>query len=235
MNDNQVTSTQSNELYVNKDITLGFRTQNKDSKDATKPEWKREPFKVALPVPTIAGIVAACTVGSDKVKELILSTFEGLATNVLRNKVNDLIDNDEPALQADGKVRGKVELAAHMFNPEHFTLDAISLIPKGERGVGIAKEVLDAFCKDYSEVMASPEGTAGLGMPYNADRKAIHEAVIQSRLGKIRTKPDLIKQFQGFLDIWAATSKNVDENAQAYEFLMSRASTMLAAEVIDAL
>ena len=220
---NEVSAVETNPLSVSKELKFTFRVIDKD-----KPtEFKRDAFKFTAPVPTVAGLVAALTGDNEKVKKLITDVMEETVKGVLKNKINELIENDST---------GAIKLDASMFKLSDLTLEAIASIPAGERGTAIAKEALDAFIKDYKETMATPEAADAAKLEFTPERLAIHEAVIASKLNKIRSKPELIKQFAGLLDIWAAIKgDSAEEHAEVWSFLAQRCATMSAADVIDAL
>lgn len=112
----------------------------------TKDGYKRPTVTVEHDVPNADGIMEALSSGDEKVVGLITSTVQGVIISHLRGYVDSDADFDQAkcdALYSEGKI----------------SLEAIANLPKSERSM-LTKEDLEAFAKDYMEIMPEVTGKA---------------------------------------------------------------------------
>lgn len=183
-----------------KPVKFNFK-KNKD-KD-TGVETMREPVELALPFPSVEGIIAILEAG-DKQLELLVDAIEGVITAQAR----DIIADDTGV------------------NAVNFPLDKISWefianLPKAQRrGGGIPKETWEDFAKDYIATM--PEITGK-----NVEQIANMAKILQNKLTQVRTNEPVLQLVMEQLSIYADNSTNAEEFAECIAFLLNKADTFL--------
>jgi len=188
-----------------KPIRFNFKKQKDKSSGI---ETIREAVDLALPVPSVEGIIdilqATDEDGKNKQLELLQDAIEGVITAIAR----DIISED------------------HKINASNFPIDkvswnAIANMPKAQRrGGGIPKEVWEAFAQDYIEVM--PEVT-GKGV----DQVSRAASLFLNKLSSVRTAEPILLLLIDQLAIYAENSPNIEEYKECVEFLLNKADTFL--------
>lgn len=166
---------------------------------------KRESLTVELPLLTVTGLI-----------EVIKEGGKGLEL---------LLDVANAAIIE----QGKEVLAAADFNTDSLTAEALSwatiaAIPKADRvGNGIAKEVWEAFSKDYIEVM--PTAT---GITIEQATKAAK--IFVAKLQPVKSNKDVLAKLLDRLNTWFASTEKAEDFLAVYETLTQKINTMLTAD-----
>lgn len=183
-----------------KDVAFHF----KKSKDKdTGIETVREPVMLAVPYPSVEGIVAILEKGG-KGLELLLEAMETVVNQQARN----LLYED-------------TTLNAATFPVDKVSWEFIANIPKVQRkGGGIPKEVWEAFTSDYVEVM--PEATGK-----TVEQVANAAKILGQKLAPVRTNEPVLNLLVEQLAIYMKTSANAEEYSECVEFLLNKADTFL--------
>lgn len=183
-----------------KDVAFHF----KKSKDKdTGIETVREPVMLAVPYPSVEGIVAILEKGG-KGLELLLEAMETVVNQQARN----LLYED-------------TTLNAATFPVDKVSWEFIANIPKVQRkGGGIPKEVWESFTSDYVEVM--PEATGK-----TVEQVANAAKILGQKLAPVRTNEPVLNLLQEQLAIYMKTSANAEEYSECVEFLLNKADTFL--------
>jgi len=215
-------------LVSMEDVKFSFRTTRIKVKDETTGEevekdWKRPTFETQLPIPTTAGIIAALQAG-DKTTELIKDAVGNVVIDRFRGIINEKIEADP-----------SVELKVDMFDLGQLSLVAIANLPKSERGAGIPKEAWNAFVADYKQTMLSPAAVQLFQdkKPRSPEVLDKHGILLAGKFNQVRSRKDVIAQMDGFLDIWAQVSPNLEEHVQCYEHLKAKAKTLMQGETFE--
>lgn len=182
----------------------GVKFNFKKSKDKdTGIETLREPVELAVPYPSIEGIVAILENGG-KGLELLVDAVEDVITAAAR----DIISND-------------TSINATNFPIEKITWEAIANMPKAQRrGGGIPKETWEEFSQDYVEVMPAVTGKT-VEQITNAAK------ILQNKLQQVRTNEPVLMLLQEQLAIYAENSPNFEDYKECVEFLLNKADTFL--------
>ncbi len=171
----------------------------------TKIETVREAITLAIPYPSVQGIVDIMKTGG-----LGLELLREAVGNVINSFARDILYED-----------AKGELTAATFPIEKLSWDAISKIPKVQRRVsGIAKDTWDAFAVDYCEVMPAAADK-------NVDQVAKAAKILVAKLIPVRTVPAILQMLIGQLAIYAENSPKIEEFAECVSFLINKAEDFL--------
>lgn len=168
---------------------------------------KRPSVKLALPIPTLQGVVEVLQ--TPKGQEFILSLLEDSVISAARFQVSD---EDKPVNDQDS------------LDMSQLSLDYLINQPKAERrGGGISKETWDDFAADYLAVM--PALT-------NKTAELVGNAIklFTGRLQAAKTNKAVLAFLKEQLALWFAnTTKEKQEDLQeVYDFLDTKATTFLA-------
>jgi len=196
-----------------KDIKVGYDFQvdvkavkfnfkkNKD-KD-TGVETMREPVELALPFPSMEGVVAILE-GGGKGLELLVDAIEGVITDQARS-----IIAEDTAINAANFPIAKV------------SWDFIANLPKAQRrGGGIPKETWEGFAADYVAVMPGVTGK-------NVEQITNMAKILQNKLTQVRTNEPVLQLVLEQLSVYAENSTNAEEYAECIAFLLNKADTFL--------
>lgn len=181
----------------------------KSTKDPeTKVSTKRDTLELAIPYPSLEGIVHILENGGTeegkKSLELLQDAVEGVVTSHVRAMINDDVN----------------------INAETLPLDKVSWqyianMPKAQRnGGGIPKEVWDDFAVDYIAVM--PEA---MGKTIEACTKAAN--LLKGKFAAVKGQKPIIEALTGFLAVYADSSENAEEYSACIEFLLNKSEQMM--------
>lgn len=171
----------------------------------------RNPVDLAIPYPSVEGIIAILEKGG-KGLELLVETIELAITQQARNLLYE-----DTALKAD------------TFPVDKCSWEFLANIPKAQRrGGGIPKDVWDAFAADYIEVM--PEATGK-----DADQVGRMAKILTNKLVQIRTNEPVLQLVVEQLAVYAGASANVEEYQECLDFLINKADTFLNVKPEDLL
>lgn len=194
-------------IKVNYDFDVNVKAVKfnfKKTKDAdTGLITERRPVELAIPYPTVDGIVSILEAGG-KGLELLLESMETVVNSAARDVLFEATD-----------------LTASTFPVEKVSWEFIANIPKAQRrGNGIPKEIWDAFKADYIEVMPGVTGKT-------IDQTANAARILAGKLQQARTNEPVLQLLVAQLAIYAENSPNIEEFADCVEFLATKADTFL--------
>lgn len=179
-----------------------FRFKKTKDKE-TGLESVREAVELALPIPSVEGIVAIMQKGG-KGYELLLDAIEGVILQAAREIISD-----------------DVNINAANFPVDQVSWEFIANLPKAQRrGGGIPKEVWEAFAQDYLEVMPGVTGKT----PQQVANAA---KILQNKLAQVKTNEPVLKLMAEQLAVYAENSPNVEDYQECVEFLLNKVDTFL--------
>ena len=185
---------------VTKPVQFNFKKSvDKD----TKIETIRNAVQLAMPYPSIEGIVAILEAGGKQL-ELLQEAIE----KVINDAARELLYED-------------VTLSAATFPVDKVSWDAISKQPKAQRrGGGIAKETWEGFAQDYIDVMPAVTGKT-------IEQIANAAKILMGKLAQVKTNEPVLQLLVNQLAIYAENSPNIGEFQECIEFLLNKAETFL--------
>ena len=167
---------------------------------------KRPSVELAIPVPTIDGILAILSAGGKA-----LDLLQEAMYNVIYDQARAQVDVDESIDQS------KLDLTK-------LSWEAIANLPKAERtATGIPKEVWEEFGKDYIEVMPAVSGKSAEAIG-NASK------LLVGKLQGCKTNKKILSFLKEQIAVWFAHTANAENFADVYEFLDKKAETLLKAD-----
>ena len=170
---------------------------------ATGIETIREAVQLAIPYPSVEGIVKILETGGKEL-ELLLDAME----TVVNAQARDIL--------YDG-----TSLTAATFPVDKLCWKFIAEIPKAtRRGGGIPKEVWEAFGQDYVEIMPQVTGKS-LEQIANAAK------LLLGKLTGARTNEPVLQLLVSQLALYAEHSPNFEEYSECVDFLLNKADTYL--------
>lgn len=179
-----------------------------DTGKPTGEEYKRPTVELAIPVPSLEGLVAILDKGSDSPGFKLV--FEALS-NVAADRARDLLNDNQ-------------SLTEENFPYEELSWETIAALPKAERrGGGIAEEVWKDFYEDYIAVMVP------------ATNKPVENVTRAAKLflGKFNAckynKPVLGK-LQTQLALYLENTKRAEDFSKCVDFLVKKADILLKAD-----
>ena len=177
-------------------------------------ETIREPVDLAIPYPSVDGIVAILQAGG-KGLELLIDAME----TVVNAQARDLLYDD-------------TTLNAVTFPADKVSWEHIANIPKVQRrGGGIPKETWESFGQDYTECMPSLTGKT-------LDQVVNMAKILVSKLANIKTHKAALGLVQEQLAIYLESATNAAEYVDCVEFLLNKADMLLNvsdAELLESL
>jgi signal recognition particle subunit SEC65 len=194
-------------IKINYDFEVEVREVAYNFKKSTDKDTgivtERKPVVLAMPYPSVQGIVAILEEGG-KPLELLIEATEA----VVNSAVRDILNED-------------LEVNAQTFPYEKISWNAIAALPRAQRrGGGIPKETWEDFAKDYMECM--PELT---GKSIEQVTNAVK--ILTARLAPVKTNELVLNLMVEYLGIYAEGSPNASEFTEVIEFLTNKADTLL--------
>lgn len=194
-------------IKVNHDFSVDVKPVKfnfKKTKDKqTGIETVRKPVELAIPFPSVEGIVAILEAGGKQL-ELLQDAIE----SVIIAQAREIISED-------------TSINASNFPLEKITWEYIANLPKAQRrGGGIPKEVWEAFEKDYIEVMPAVTGKT-------LEQVTRAAAIFKNKLNSVKTNEPVLKLLQEQLAIYAEATPNLEEFKDCVDFLSNKADTFL--------
>jgi len=185
--------------YGIKEVKFNFR---KNAELGTK----RPSITLPVKVLTLQGLVSILESGDEKQVNLILETLQ-----------NPIIE------QARAQVDENESITAETIDSDKLSWEFIAnLEPATRRGGGIPKEVWEAFVLDYTEVMPGATGK-------NAEQVGRAAGLLGNKFAAVKTNKKVLNFLDSQLDLYFSTTAKADEFIDCYEFLKSKAATLLAA------
>ena len=165
---------------------------------------RRPTIQLNVRVLTVEGIIDIIQKGG-KGLELLLETVADVIVKEARLQVDE-----------------KEDISQYTFDESKVTWDYIAELPKAERrGGGISKEIWELFAKDYIGVMPSITG-------FNADKIGNQAKLIIGKFQGCKTNKPILTFLSEQLDVYFANTVNAEEYVECYEFLKTKAVTLLA-------
>lgn len=197
----------AHDIKVNFDFEVNVKPvvfNFKKSKDKdTGIETIRKPVQLAIPYPSVQGIVAILEAGGKQL-ELLMEAME----NVVNSNAREVLYED-------------TSLTAATFPVEKLSWDFIANIPKVQRrGGGIPKDTWDAFCQDYCEVMPAAAGKT-------PEQVATAAKILGQKLQPVKTAEPVLQLLVQQLAIYAEATPNLEEYSDCVEFLLAKAEQFL--------
>lgn len=179
-----------------------FNFKKSTDKD-TGIETIRSPVELAIPYPSVQGIVAILEAGGKQL-ELLMDAVESVVNGAARELLYD-----------------DVTLNAATFPVDKISWDAISKIPKAQRrGGGIPKETWEDFAKDYCAVMPEVTGKT-------PDQIANMAKILTQKLNPVKTNEPVLNLVVEQLALYLDESANAADFQECVEFLLNKADTFL--------
>lgn len=164
---------------------------------------KRESITLALPYPSIKGIVTILEKG-------------GKGLELLREAVDTVITQHARAMITDDD-----KLNAATLPVEKLSWEFIANMPKPERtGGGIPKEMWEAFVADYIDIM--PEATGK-----TTEQVANAGKILLNKFAQCKTNLPVLQMLTEQLAVYAEKSEDFDTYATCVEFLVDKADKLL--------
>lgn len=174
------------------------KTKDKD----TGIETVRQPLQLAVPYPSVQGIIHILETGG-KGLELLVDAVKAVVDAQVRSLIND-----------------DYTLNASTLPVEQLAWEFIANLPKAQRGGGIPKEVWEAFTKDYCEVMPAVTGKT-LEQVANAAK------ILAGKLNAVKTNEPVLTLLVDQLAIYTENSPNIEEYQACVTFLLDKAESYL--------
>lgn len=163
----------------------------------------RETVQVAVPYPSVQGIVAVLEAGGKQL-ELLMEAVYTITNAAVRAELAD-----------------DYSLNAANFPVDKVSWEAIANQPKAtRRGGGIPKEIWDLFELDYIEVMPEVTGKT-------VDQITNAAKILKGKLTQVRTNEPVLKLLVEQLAVYADSTANLEDYAECVEFLLGKADTFL--------
>lgn len=167
---------------------------------------KRETVELKLPTPSVEGLVKILEAGGKQL-ELLLSA----ASDIVLSQARSILNDNESMTDKD-------------FPMEQVSWEYIANMPEAEkRGRGIPKEVWEAFAADYIAVMPGVTGKT-------AEQVGNAAKLFLNKFQQVKTNKPVIEKLLEQLGIYANSSPNAEEFADAVKFLKDKGETLLAAD-----
>lgn len=178
----------------------------------TKDGYKRPTVSVELDLPTAEGVATLLSSEDAKVVSLVTDTVAALLTSYVRGFVDADVDFDQAkldALVAEGKI----------------SIEAIANLPKSERSM-LTKEDLEAFAKDYMEVMPAATGKS-------AEKVAAAAGLFIERYKRVAGDNAVLAVLQEQLGVFmeAATPDMIQTHERVLTYLASKVEELLSVKV----
>lgn len=179
-----------------------FKFKKSKDKD-TGIETIRKPVQLAVPYPSIEGIIAILENGG-KGLELMVDAIETVINSAARELLSDNLD-----------------LNAATFPVEKLSWEHIAHIPKAQRrGGGIPKETWELFAQDYVAVMPSVTGKT-------VEQVSNAAKILQGKLSQVKTNAPVLQLLVEQLAVYTENSTNIEEYQECVAFLVEKADLLL--------
>ena len=166
-------------------------------------EIDRRPVHLALPSPSVDGIVAILEAGGKG-----LELLQDCMATVINAQARDILSKDNT-------------LNVNTFPLDQVAWELIANIPKATRkGGGIPKEVWEAFAIDYVAVIVEATGKSVEAVTNAAN-------ILKGKLGSAKTNIPVLNFLVSQLAIYAKTSPSAGEFVDCIEFLSTKADLLL--------
>lgn len=194
-------------IKINYNFDVNVKPVNFNFKKSTDKETGietiRKPVQLAIPYPSVPGIVNILERGGKEL-ELLLEVMESAVNSAAR----DLLYEDET-------------LNAVTFPVDKVSWEAIANLPKAQRrGGGIPKETWEGFVLDYCEVMPAATGKT-------VEQVANAAKILGNKLAQVKTNEPVLQLLVEQLAIYLEHSPNIEEYQDCVAFLINKANNFL--------
>lgn len=183
---------------------------NKPKKDAEGKVVKiKAPEPIELKIPQFtnaADVQSILSKGDEKELKLVIDSLN----NVIQAQAKALVDEDREVARKEG-----IDLSKLDWN-------FIANIPPSQRGPAIDEETWEEFGKDYVAVMVHHGKTQ--------EKAEMGAKLLMKKFAPVRINKKVIAALKENLTLWMANTENSEEFQEVYEYLMSRADSLLAAD-----
>lgn len=181
-----------------------FKFHFKKMKDeATGLESKRPTVELALPIPSVEGLISIIEAGGKQLDLLIEA-----ASDIVISRAREIVNEKEDINQDN-------------FPLKDLTWEVISNLPKAERrGPGIAKEVWEDFAKDYIATMPAVTGKT-------ADQVGNAAKILLNKFNMVKTNKPVLKLLKDQIALYVNNSSNAETYQECVDFLIQKADTLL--------
>lgn len=164
---------------------------------------KRPTVELALPVPSVEGIIQILETGGKQL-DLLLEAV----TDVIATRARELVNDDE-------------KISQDTLNLQLLSWEAIANLPKAERrGGGISKEIWEDFSKDYIAVMPGVTGKT-------AEQVGNAAKILLNKFAAVKTNKPVLKLLKDQIALYAANSSNAETYTDCIQFLVDKAETLI--------
>ena len=169
---------------------------------------KKQPSLVAsLPVPTHEELIAQLTVPESAIAKLVMSAVSAVIYGAAREQFDEIIDGF-----GDDDTQ---EVNASMLDYDKLDLEFLANLPPSQRGgSALSEEDWAAFFGDYLQVMVAATGK-------EAARINNHINLFKKPL-KAKAHKDILAVLVDQLDIYMASSQNLEETGEAASRLRTK-------------
>lgn len=182
------------------EVNFSFR---KVMDEKTGVEFKRPTITLAIPKPSVEGLVAIIEQGGKGLDLLVEA-----AADVVISRARNLINDNE-------------DMTADNFPYEELLWDKIAALPPAEkRGGGIPKEVWEEFIKDYIAVMPALTGKT-VERVENAARN------FANKFAAVKTNKKVLDLLVDQIGIYATGAPNAENYIECINFLTEKADKLM--------
>ena len=187
----------TNSLIELRDFTFRFKKDNLGNKRAN--------VELRVPVPSPEGLAQILTDGGKP-----LELLGDIVADFVRSQVAGYVGDTENVNQEN-------------FPADKFDFVFLANLPKEDRrSAAIAKEVWEAFTKDYILVMPARTGKSEQAVATAAD-------IFLKKLAPVKTNKKVVEKLKEQLSIYSET-ENAEQFEEVLSFLVKRADAYLAAD-----
>ena len=196
-------------IIVNFDNKLDIKSAKFNFREATDKDTgvktKRATVELALPIPSVEGVVAILEAGG-KALDLLLEAVQ----EVVIQRARDVINDSET-------------VTSENFDYSQVDWNTIANLEKEDRRSGISKETWDDFATDYVAVMPAVSGTS-------KEQAANAAKIFAGKFTSIKSKKDVIAKLKLRLAMYAEHSPKAAEFAECIDFLFKKADKLISAK-----
>ena len=210
MNDSVITPNFDNKVEV-KPFKFNFKSV---VDEATGLKSKRPTVEIALPVPSVEGLVSAIEAGGTQ-----LSLLLEAAENIILARAREIINDKE-------------DISQENFPYTDISWETIANMPAAEkRGRGIPKEVWDDFAVDYIATMPALTGKTEKQIAAAAE-------ILLDKFNKLKANRDykkIVRLLMDQLAIYMNNTSNAEQFMDCVTFLTDKGNRILTTEDVSIL
>lgn len=196
-----------------KEFVFHFRKEKiRDSEGQVIGEGKKHPeVKAVLPVPSTEDVINFIATGG-KEAEMLMEVIYDAIKLAARGQINDYRESNPDAT-----------ITPDVLDLSKLTFSAIAAMDKQSRGgVEIPEEVWASFYEDYKTVL--------VGLGKEVQRVDKHIVLFKSQFRTCKYDKAALGVLKDNLQLYAAKTENMEDNADCYEFLIAKLEKYLNAE-----